>query len=248
MLRLLAVLLLLPSMAVPARAGELTVFAAASLTNFVEAVKPGFEARHPGLSLRPVFAASGALLARLDQGEACDVFLSADTVTMDAAEDRRRVDPASHTVFAGNGLVLAVPAGNPARVTGLASLAMGGVRRIGIGQPESVPAGRYARQALQQQALTFALASKLVHYPSVRHVLAALAARELDAGFVYATDAAIAGKEVAVAAAVPLSPPIAYTGAVAARAGDREAAAAFLAYLAGPEAKTELLRLGFTTP
>ncbi|EHJ46634.1 molybdenum ABC transporter, periplasmic molybdate-binding protein [Solidesulfovibrio carbinoliphilus subsp. oakridgensis] len=246
--RLVAAALLLLAMALPARAGELTVFAAASLTDVVAALKGDFERLHPGTTVRPAFAASGALLSRLDAGEACDVFLSADIDTMGAAVNRHRVEPGTRTVFAGNTLVLAVPVGNPGRVAGLDSLAMGGVRRIGIGNPESVPAGRYAKRALQQKALTFALASKLVYYPSVRHVLAALAQGELDAGFVYATDAAVAGKDVAVAATLPLSPPVAYAGAVAARAKDPRGAAAFLAFLVTPEARAILARFGFTAP
>jgi len=248
MQRLAAAALLLLALCLPARAGEITVFAAASLTDAVSAMKGAFETLHPGTTVRPVFAASGLLLSRLEKDEACDVLLSADADTMDAAVDRRRVDPESRVVFAGNTLVLAVPAGNPAHVTGLDSLSMGGVRRIGIGNPESVPAGRYARRALQQKASWFALTSKLIYYPSVRHVLAALAKGELDAGFVYATDAAIAGKDVAIAATIPLSPPVAYAGAVAAKTLDRQGAAAFLAYLATPEARAVLTRFGFTTP
>jgi molybdate transport system substrate-binding protein len=248
MKRLAVAIILLLATSLPAWAGEITVFAAASLTNVLDAIKEDFAKTHPGDTLVPVFAASGILLTRMDNGEACDVFLSADTVTMDTAIDRRRVDPASRFIFAGNTLVLAVLPGNPAHITGLDTLSQGGVRRIGVGNPESVPVGRYAKRALQQKALWFALTSKLVYYPSVRHVLSALKNADLDAGFVYATDAAIAGKAVDVAATIPLSPPIAYAAAIAAKAKDRQSAAAFLAYLASPEAKAILTRFGFTTP
>ena len=145
------------------------------------------------------------------------------------------------------GAVLAVPAGNPAKVDNLDSLSRGGVRRIGVGNPESVPAGRYAKRALQQKALWFALTSKLVYYPSVRHVLAALAKGEIDAGFVYATDAA-AGRAVAVAAPVPLPSPVTYVAAVAAKAADPKMAAAFINYLASPEGVATLGRYGFAPP
>ncbi len=248
MKRLAAALLLVLALALPAAAGDIVVFAAASLTNAVEAMRPAFERDHPGLVLRPSFAASGALLQRMANGQACDVFLSADAATMDAAVDRGRVDPATRRVVAGNSLVLAVPAGNPAKVSGLDSLSLGGVRRVAVGNPESVPAGRYAKRALQEKALWFALTSKLVYYPSVRHVLAALTARECDAGFVYATDATIAGDAVAVAAVVPTSPPVAYSGAVAANAPDPKGAVAFLDFLATPEARAVLARYGFGAP
>ncbi|MEL7638402.1 MAG: molybdate ABC transporter substrate-binding protein [Solidesulfovibrio sp.] len=248
MKRLLAALLLVLVLAPAALAGEVAVFAAASLTNAIEALRAPFERSHPGLLLAPTFAASGTLLGRMANGQPCDVFISADTATMDAAADRRRIDPKTRRIVAGNSLVLAVPAGNPAGVSGLDSLSRGGVRRIGVGNPESVPAGRYAKRTLQDKALWFALTAKLVYYPSVRHVLAALSAREIDAGFVYATDAAIAGGSVATAAVVPTSPPVAYPAAIAAAAANPTGGAAFLDYLATPEARAIFARLGFTAP
>jgi molybdate transport system substrate-binding protein len=248
MKRLAAAVLILLATSLPARAGDITVFAAASLTNVLEVIKADYERLRPGNAVTCVFAASGALLSRMDQGEACDVFVSADADTMNAAIDKHRADPASRVAIAGNTLVLAVATGNPAHVTGLDSLSQGGVRRIGVGNPESVPAGRYAKRALQQKALWFALTSKLVYYPSVRHVLAALESGDLDAGFVYATDAALAGKAVAVAAAVPLTPPVTYAAAISTKARDRQGATDFLAFLASPEARAAFARFGFTTP
>lgn len=244
---LASVLLLALSLAacLSASAGEITVFAAASLTNALTAVKADFERLHPGDVLKLDFAASGALLGRMDAGAACDVFASADRDTMTMAVDRGRVDPATRIVFAGNTLVLAVPAGNPARVQGIESLSHGGVRRIGVGNPESVPAGRYAKRGLQQKALWFALTSKLVYYPSVRHVLAAVEHGDVDAGFVYATDA---GAAVETAAAMALSPPVVYTAALATTVREKPLAAAFLAYLATPKARETLAGFGFAPP
>ena len=111
---------------------------------------------------------------------------------------------------------MAVPAGNPARIDGLEDLTRGGVRRIGVGNPESVPAGRYAKRALHEKALWFALTSKLVYYPSVRHVLSALANRQVDAGFIYRTDAVLTGQSVVIVATIPLKPPVTYVAARAA--------------------------------
>lgn len=248
MKRLILAVVCLLALCLPAPAGEITVFAAASLVNAFPAVKADFERLHPGDTVHLDFAASGALLGRLDAGAVCDVFASADRDTMNLAVDKRRVDPASRLVFAGNTLVLAVPAGNPGRVKDLDSLSQGGVRRIGVGNPESVPAGRYAKRGLQQQALWFALTSKLVYFPSVRHVLAALEHREVDAGFVYATDTATAGRAVETAAAIPLSPPVAYAAALAKTAANPRLAAAFLAYLATPQARETLAGFGFAPP
>ena len=248
MKRLLLAILLALAVCRPAFAGEITVFAAASLVNAFAVIKADFEAAHPGDTIHLDFAASGALLGRMDAGAACDVFASADRDTMTLATDRNRIDPATRMVFAGNTLVLAVPAGNAARVSGLDSLSLGGVRRIGVGNPESVPAGRYAKRALQQKALWFALTSKLVYYPSVRHVLAALEQGEIDAGFVYATDVSAAGKAVATAASISLTPPIVYTAARAKAAGNKQLAADFLAYLATPQVVSTLSGFGFLPP
>lgn len=246
LLATLALLLGLTTLA--AHAGSLKIFAAASLTNAVEAMRADYQQRHPDDTLEMTFAASGDLLRRMQGGQVCDVFLSADIATMTAAVDKGNVVADSRIVFAGNELVLAVPAGNPAGVTGLESLSMGGIRRIGVGNPESVPAGRYARRALQQKASWFALTSKLVYYISVRHVLAALAHDKLDAGFVYATDAAVAANEVQVAATIPLTPPVTYTAAMSSAATNATGAKSFLAYLQGPEARAILTRFGFSTP
>ncbi|MFP5257818.1 MAG: molybdate ABC transporter substrate-binding protein [Acidobacteriota bacterium] len=248
---LLALVLTLPlslAAGLSAFAGEITVFAAASLTNAFTAAKADFERLHPGDVIKLDFAASGALLGRMDAGTACDVFASADRDTMTMAVDRGRVDPATRLVFAGNTLVLAVPAGNPAGVQGIESLSQGGVRRIGVGNPESVPAGRYAKRGLQQKALWFALTSKLVYYPSVRHVLAAVEHGDVDAGFVYATDASSAGAAVETAASMELSPPVVYTAAQATTVRDKPLAAAFLAYLATPQARETLAGFGFAPP
>lgn len=248
MTRLLAVLLVLTALALPAQAAEVSVFAAASLTEAFGALKADFQKGHPDTTVTVTTAASGALLRRMQHGRRADVFASADTATMDQAVATGLVDPASRLAIAGNTLVMAVPAGNPARVANLESLTLGGVRRIGVGNPESVPAGRYAKRALGQKALWFALTAKLVYYPSVRHVLAALTDRQLDAGFVYRTDAMLAGTAVDIVATFPLTPPVIYVAARCAACRDRTATDAFLAYLLSPEAKAILDRFGFSKP
>lgn len=249
MSRLLAAMLLVLSLAVPARAGEIAVYAAASLTDVFGAIKADFEKSHPGLTVVLTTAASGALLTRLRAGERTDVFASADLDTMDAATDSGIVRPTTRINFAGNALVMAVPAGNPAGVTGLDSLSLGGVRRIGVGNPESVPAGRYAKRALGKRALWYALTSKLIYFPSVRHVLSALSERHIDAGFVYRTDAYLLRKRVAIVLTLPLSPPVTYVAALTTKPPhNADDAAAFLAYLRTPAARSRLTAFGFTVP
>jgi len=248
MTRLLVALLLALSLAQPARAAAVAVFAAASLTDAFDGIRADFEKSHPGTQVTLTTAASGDLLDRMRHGESADVLATADTATMDAAASGGDIAPSSRVVFAGNALVMAVPAGNPAKVRTLDDLSRGGVQRIGVGNPESVPAGRYAKRALGQRALWYALTSKLVYFPSVRHVLAALSDRHLDAGFVYRTDAALVPKTVDIAVTLPLSPPVTYVAALAARAPNAKEASAFLAYLTTPEARARLSGFGFTVP
>lgn len=246
--RWLPAFLLVLLTALPAWAANLSVFAAASLTEVTRALTTEFGKKHPDLTITITNAASGELLRRMDTGAAADVLLSADTTTMDAAVAKKRVVSDSLTPFAGNVLVMAVPAGNPAAVKGLEDLTRGGVRRVGVGNPESVPAGRYAKRALHEKALWFALASKLVYYPSVRHVLNALANRQVDVGFIYRTDALLTGSTVAIVATIPLRPPVTYVAARATASPVPKDAGAFVAYLTSPEARTILTRFGFSVP
>ena len=248
MRRLFAAVLLTCSLAVPARAAEIAVFAAASLTDAFGAIKADFEKSHPETTVTVTTAASGDLLDRMRHGRAADVLATADTATMDEAARLGQIVPKTRVVFAGNALVMAVPEGNPARVTSLDDLSRGGVQRVGVGNPESVPAGRYAKRILSQNALWYALTAKLVYFPSVRHVLAAVASRSIDAGFVYRTDAAIAEQTVDVAVTLPLSPPVTYVAALTTASRHADEATAFLAYLHAPEAQARLTAFGFTLP
>lgn len=248
MKRLWLALILSCLLAHTAQGATIEVFAAASLTDVFGAIAADFEKEHPQTTIHLTTAASGDLLDRLRHGQAADVLASADMDTMDAAISGRYATPASRVVFAGNALVMAVPAGNPADVKNLDDLSRGGVRRVGVGNPESVPAGRYAKRALSQRALWFALTSKLVLFPSVRHVLSALRDRTLDAGFVYRTDAFLAAKTVTIATTLTLSPPVTYVAAQTTASQHPEEADAFLAYLRSPKAQKQLTAFGFTLP
>ena len=129
-------------------AAGLTVSAAASLGDAFEAIGSAFAATHRGSAVRFNIAASGALLQQIAQGAPVDVFASADAATMDEAERRGLLRPGSRADFASNALVVVVPSDAAALPKSLAELAAPAIRRIAIGVPASVPAGRYARSAL----------------------------------------------------------------------------------------------------
>jgi molybdate transport system substrate-binding protein len=230
--------------AVPAPAAELVVSAAASLTNAFRDIGKRFEAAHPGDTVVFNFAASDVLLAQIDKGAPVDAFASADEDTMDRAARSKRIVAATRRDFAVNRLVIIVPKGAPA-VPSVDALKASPVRRIAIGSPESVPAGRYARDALQTANAWSALEPKLVRAQNVRQVLDYVARGEVDAGFVYNTDAAIMLDRVTVAANVAVPRPVTYPIAVVAESRQQPLAAAFVEFVAGPEGRAVLERYGF---
>lgn len=230
-----------------ALAAELIVSAAASLTNAFTAIKPGFEVAHPGTTLTFNFAASGTLLNQIAQGAPVDVFVSADMKSMDDAIAKNLVNKATSTVFARNELVLAVP-GTAATAMSLVDLGKAEVKRIGVGNADTVPAGRYARRVLEKANLWEPLQPKLIMAESVRQVLDYLQRGEVDAGFVYATDASQAKGKVAVATIIPMDKPVLYPVAVTAGAQNKEEAAKFIAYIGGTEGQAVLATFGFSKP
>lgn len=246
-------LLALALLALPpaACAQQLTVSAAASLTEAFREIGLRYETANPGVTLRFNFAASGVLMQQIEQGAPVDVVATADQETMDRAVERRRVDPLSRRDFAANSLVLVVPAQLPSRVPPVQSvqdLAGAAVRRVAIGKPGSVPAGRYSRQALESAHLWAPLEPKLVPADSVRQVLDYVARGEVEAGFVYRTDAALLGDKVRIVQTLSGHAPIRYPVAVV--AGSRAAAAArdFAGHLMSAEAQAVLAKFGFGRP
>ncbi len=180
-------------------AQQLTVSAAASLTDAFKELGPRFEASKPGATVvRFNFAGSGVLLQQLVQGAPVDVFASADQATMDRAAVQKTVDPATRVNFASNALVLIEPAQGGPGVKSLQDLAGPGVKRIAVGKVATVPVGRYTQQALTAANLWTPLEPKFVQADSVRQVLDYVARGEADAGFVYRTDAAIMGDKVKI--------------------------------------------------
>jgi molybdate transport system substrate-binding protein len=232
--------------------GALTVFAAASLTDAFEAVKADLEAANPVLSITYNFGGSQALVTQLTEGAAADIFASANTAQMAAAEEAGVIASAPVT-FVRNRLAIVTPADNPVGIGVPADLGGEGIRLV-LAQPE-VPAGRYARESVCAMATETAVygedfvarvAANLVsEEEDVRNVLAKVQLGEADAGIVYVSDAAAAGAEVAVIP-IPDDKNILATYPVAAVTGGNESiAGAFIAYLLGDEGQATLQDYGF---
>lgn len=248
MRKILLALTLVLSMAMPATAANLTVSAAASLTDAFNAVKAAFEKENPGVTLTMNYAASGALLSQMEKGAPVDVFASADQKTMDMAVEKKLVDTASRVDFAQNSLVLTVPTGNPAKVSDLNSLKAPAVKRIALGNPETVPAGRYTKAALTKTGFWQPLEAKFVMAESVRQVLDYVTRGEVDAGFVYGTDAKKGGDKLKITAEIPLEKPVSYPIAILSASTDKKDAALFIKYVTGAKGQEILAKFGFKKP
>jgi molybdate transport system substrate-binding protein len=249
-MRLAARLLIaaLPVLAATAHAADLTVSAAASLTNAFKELAPAFEARNPGTKLLLNFAASDALLAQIARGAPVDVFASADQETMDRAQAQQLLAAGSRRDFAGNSLVLITPSDSTLALAALADLKQPGFKRIALGQPTGVPAGRYAKGALEAAKLWADVEPKAVYAQNVRQALDYVARGEAEAGFVYGTDAALLKDKVKVALTVPTGTPIRYPVALIAGSPNPAAARAFVDYLLSPAGQAVLARHGFQAP
>jgi molybdate transport system substrate-binding protein len=236
-------------LSLPAAAADLTVSAAASLTNAFKDLGPIFEAANPGTQVVFNFGASGALLQQIARGGApVDVFVSADQETMDQAQSLGLVQAARRRDFVSNALVVIVPAtaANPPKA--VSDLTQASYRRIAIGLPASVPVGRYTRGVLEGAGLWGAIEPKMVAANNVRQALDYVARGEVDAGFVYSTDAAIMADKVKVALTVPTQRPILYPAAPIAASANAAMAGKFVDYLQSAPAQVVLARHGFGKP
>ncbi len=188
----------------PLNAEELLVSAAMSLKNIFEEIAPLYEQQVPDVTLRYNFGSSGVLEKQIEAGAPVDVFASASQRFMDMLEEREDILASSRRDFAQNRMVLVVPVDNPAKVAAFSDLKNKSCRNVAIGNPGSVPAGRYAAEVLQHMSLHKSIQKKLVYGEHVRQVLDYVARGEVDAGIVYETDARIRSKEIRVISGAPL--------------------------------------------
>jgi len=255
MKRVIPVLLCLCVLLVPsafvtvAHAGqELIVSAAASLTNAFDEIGKKFEATHPATKVVFNFAASGALLQQIDQGAPVDVFATADQKTMDQATDKNLILSDTRKDFTGNELVLIVPSAAKVPIAALKDLSGKQVGKLAIGNPETVPAGRYAREVLTNERLWDGLQSKLILGNSVRQVLDYVSRGEVDAGFVFASDKGAAKDQVKVVQEAKNHKPIAYPIAVVKASSKQDVAKQFVDFVLSGEGQGVLAKHGFTKP
>lgn len=242
---LLATCLLLLTLAAPIGAEEVTVFAAASLTDSLKEIAATYE-KQSGDKIVFNFAASSTLARQIEEGGPADIFFSADEAQMNRLEKKGVIDPATRKSRLGNSLVVVIPSDSTLQIKSASDLTNASVKQIALADPKAVPAGVYAKGWLTRQQLWPAIEPKVIPTENVRAALAAVASGNVELGVVYKTDATIS-KNVKVAYEVPRAdaPDISYPMALVKDSKQPEAAGKFLDYLSSEEAGQVFTRFGF---
>jgi molybdate transport system substrate-binding protein len=242
----LAVLLLWGAPASAAQ--ELIVSAGAGLSDALKEVAAAYEAAHPGAKIVYNFAASGVLLQQMDKGAPVDVFAVADQKSMNQAQEKKLIVPATRKNFVSNRLVLIVPKDSRLVLHGLGDLTVPAVKRIAVGNPATVPVGRYTKQALVKAGLWDRLSPKFILAETTRQVLDYVRRGEVDTGFVYSTDVVIARGKVKVIQTVTEHAPIIFPIAVTASSDKPALARSYLDFVTCPAARKIFQQYGFGQP
>ncbi|HET8730358.1 MAG TPA: molybdate ABC transporter substrate-binding protein [Moraxellaceae bacterium] len=226
-----------------ARAADITVFAAASLTDALKEIGDAYRSVR-GDTLRSSFASSATLARQIEAGAPADIYMSADQKWMDYLAARGLIETASRRDLLGNSLVLVAPAGSATPVPMRKGNVPAFTGRLCMGDPASVPAGIYGKQSLVSLGWWETLSTRVVTTEDVRTVLAFVARGECPLGIVYATDARVSDKVVVVGRfAAGSHEPVVYPVALLPHASS--AARAFFVYLQGPAARQVFERHGF---
>lgn len=226
-------------------AAGINLSVAASMTDAFTEIIARFTDVYPEISLSPNYASSGALARQIEQGAPVDIFISANQSWTRYLEEKQLIAPGTVRIFAGNTLVF-VSADSP---DGLCMDDLEKLDRIAIGTPQSVPAGQYARQALENSKVYSRLkqANKLIMAKDVRQALWYADQGAVDGAFVYKTDALLMTRaRVIFAVPAALYDRVFYTIGLTAAGSNREEALAFYSFVESPEAIAILARYGFS--
>jgi molybdate transport system substrate-binding protein len=228
---------------------EITVSAAISLKNAFEDIATVFQQRNLGAKVLFNFGTSGDLARQIEGGAPVDVFASAAQKDMDDIGKKDLIAPNSRKDFVKNVVVLVKPAGSAIPLESLQDLQRTEVRKVAIGNPKTVPAGRYAEEGLRHFNIWDAIKDKLVFGENVRQVLDYVARDEVDAGLVYSTDAIVRSKEVKVVLKLPdgSHKPVVYPIGVIKGTKEESLSKAFVDFVISAEGQSILSRYGFIT-
>lgn len=226
---------------------SILVAAAASLKNaYEDELIPMFEEQYPGVTVEGTYDSSGKLQTQIEEGLEADVFMSAATKQMKALDEEGMIASDTIVNLLENKIVLIVPTGSDSKIDSFEKI--GDAASIALGDPESVPAGQYAKEALTNLNVWDSIQDKVSFGTNVTEVLNQVAAASADAGIVYATDAASKADQVTVVAEAPegsLEKKVIYPVAVVKATAHEDAAKAFVDFLQTPEAIAVFESYGF---
>lgn len=224
----------------------ITVSAAASLTEAFTDMESKFETENPDIDVNFNFGSSGNLRKQIEGGAPADVFASADQKNMDTLANETLIDNSSRENFAKNSLVLIVPANSTLNITGVKDLTNSEVKKIGIGNPDTVPVGNYTRTAMTEAGLWSQIENKAVLAEDVKQALTYVERGEVDAGFVYMSDAMTAEPgTIKIVTNVSVSTPVNYPIAIVSYSEHKKDAQEFIDFVTGKEGQETLEKYGF---
>ena len=224
---------------------EITVAAAASLTNAFQVISKNFEKKYPNTKVNLTFASSGTLLQQLRNGAPIDVLATADQQTMNDAQSSALIQNKTRVNFSSNKLVLIAPRNSTLKIKSLNDLTQANIKHIALGNPAHTPAGRYAQASLEKQKLWHPIQDKLIKTQNVRHALDYVARGETEVGFVFSSDVLSQPDKVKVIMNVATTEAITYPIAVTAKTTVSKDAQSFIQYVKSDAAQQTLQQYGF---
>jgi molybdate transport system substrate-binding protein len=228
-----------------AQADEILVSAAASLTDVLKEIGKGYQSKSKH-TLIFNFGPSSGLARQIDEGAPADIFFSADLPQMDGLDRKGRLEPGTQKNLLSNQLVIIVLAGSKLTISSPKDLLKADIKRIALAEPSLVPVGVYSSKYLADEGLWDQVKPKVVPVQDVRATLASVESGNVEAGFVYKTDAAVS-KKVKIVYEVPIDkgPKITYPVAVVKESKRKEAARDFMNYVQSPAATDVFKKYGF---
>ena len=221
------------------------VSAAASLTDVLNDISKGYQSKSKN-TVRFNYGPSSGLARQIEEGAPADIFFSADLPQMDNLDQKGRLEPGSRKNLLSNQLVIIVPTDSKLAISSPKDLLKADVKRIALAEPTSVPVGVYSSKYLADEGLWDQLKPKVVPVQDVRATLASVESGNVEAGFVYKTDAAVS-KKVKIVYEVPIDkgPKITYPVAIVKESKQKDAARDFMNYVSGAAAKDSFKKFGF---
>src|SRR5918996_2944852 len=228
-----------------ARADEILVSAAASLTDVLKEISAAYQAKSQH-KVNFTFGPSSILSRQIEEGAPADIFFSADLPQMDALDKNGRLEPGTRKNLLSNQLVIIVPADSKLALSSAKDLLKADVKKIALAEPSSVPVGVYTSKYLTDEGLWNQVKPKIVPVQDVRATLASVESSNVEAGFVYKTDAAVS-KKVKIVYEVPVDkgPKITYPVAIVKESKHKDAARDFMNYVQSRAAKDAFKKYGF---